>query len=329
MASSEGTIRIGYVPEHYLTPLHLALKSTISSLPFKVTIKAFPSGTGHMITSLRANEIDIAIGLTEGWVAGLVGKTQLEKGDVDGGYKMVGEWVETPLRWAIVTGRNRNEINGVSDLKGGRVGVSRLGSGSHIMSFVLAQQQNWSSTVSPLRSVILGPFPSLRDGVIGGDPAAPDAPLAPSADFFMWEEFTTKPSFHPSESTPNPPLKKIGEIFTPWPSWHIVASTSTFPSPANDARLSQLFEALDSGIAAFEADREHVVKLLGTGELGCTYNETDVREWLKDVRFVKRGTRGVDNSVVSGVIDILKVADVIPKDIGNNDAIEKVVGISK
>lgn len=80
-----------------------------------------------MITSLRENEIDIGIGLTEGWVAGLVGKTQLEKGDVDGGYKMVGQWVETPLRWAIVTGRNRNEINGVNDLKGGRVGVSRLG----------------------------------------------------------------------------------------------------------------------------------------------------------------------------------------------------------
>ncbi|OAX82806.1 hypothetical protein ACJ72_02843 [Emergomyces africanus] len=331
MASSQDTIRIGYVPEHYLTPLHLALKSAIASLPFKVTIKPFPSGTGHMITSLRDNEIDIGIGLTEGWVAGLVGKAQLEKGDgEDGGYKMVGQWVETPLRWAIVTGRNRSEINGVDDLKGGRVGVSRLGSGSHIMSFVLAQQQNWSSTSSPLTPVILGPFPSLRDGVTGDDPAAaPDAPPTPSADFFMWEQFTTKPSFHPSESVPNPPLKKVGEIFTPWPSWHIAASVSTFPSPAQDARLSQLFQALDSGIAAFEADKEQVVKLLGTGELGCTYNEADAREWLKDVQFVKGGTRGVDKSVVGGVIDILKVADVVPKDIGNNDAIERVVGIFK
>lgn len=80
-----------------------------------------------MITSLRQNEIDVAIGLTEGWVAGLVGKTQLETGGKDGGYKIAGQWVETPLRWAIVTGRDRNEIQGVSDLKGGRVGVSRLG----------------------------------------------------------------------------------------------------------------------------------------------------------------------------------------------------------
>lgn len=80
-----------------------------------------------MITSLRQNEIDVAIGLTEGWVAGLVGKPQLEKGEKDGGYKLVGQWVETPLRWAIVTGHDRKDIQSVNDLKGGRVGVSRLG----------------------------------------------------------------------------------------------------------------------------------------------------------------------------------------------------------
>lgn len=82
-----------------------------------------------MITSLRGDEIDIAIGLTEGWVAGLVGKEQMAKNDGAGagGYKMIGQWVETPLRWAIVTGSDRDEIQGVEDLKGGRVGVSRLG----------------------------------------------------------------------------------------------------------------------------------------------------------------------------------------------------------
>jgi hypothetical protein len=114
--------------EHYLTPLHLALRSpAVSSLPFKIALTPFPSGTGHMITSLRGNEIDIAIGLTEGWVAGLAGKQQSSQSSGDGGYKVVGHWVDNPLRWAIVTGRNRAEVNGVSDLKDGRVGVSRLG----------------------------------------------------------------------------------------------------------------------------------------------------------------------------------------------------------
>ena len=48
-----------------------------------------------MITALRAGEIDVGIGLTEGWVAGL-GKAQ-EQGDRDGGFKLVGTYVETPL----------------------------------------------------------------------------------------------------------------------------------------------------------------------------------------------------------------------------------------
>lgn len=114
--------------EHYLTPLHLALRSpAASALPFQISLQPFPSGTGHMITSLRENEIDIGIGLTEGWVAGLVGKQQAQKDPASDGYRVVGHWVDNPLRWAIVTGRNRDEISSVRDLKDGRVGVSRLG----------------------------------------------------------------------------------------------------------------------------------------------------------------------------------------------------------
>ncbi|KAL2010584.1 hypothetical protein VTN00DRAFT_6391 [Thermoascus crustaceus] len=317
MASSL-TIRIGYVPEHYLTPLHLALRSpSLSKLPFRVQLTPFPSGTGHMISSLRENEIDVGIGLTEGWVAGLTGKQQTHKNAVSGGYKIVGQWVETPLRWAIVTGRERGEINNVGDLKGGRVGVSRLGSGSHIMSFVLAQQQGWGP--DSLSTVSLGPFNALRDGVTG---------TKPSAEFFMWEHFTTKSFFHPTASNPNPPLKKIGEIFTPWPSWHIVASDCTFPDPEKDENLAKLFEALDEGIREFERDAGQVVKLLGTGELGCHYEEEDAKEWLKDVKFVK-GTRGVDKKVVEGAVDVLKGAGVVAEDMPIEEAVKRVTGISK
>ncbi|EGD93020.1 hypothetical protein TESG_00577 [Trichophyton tonsurans CBS 112818] len=327
MASEPSTIRIGYVPEHYLAPLHLAIRSSeASSLPFKISLISFPSGTGHMITSLRQNEIDVAIGLTEGWVAGLVGKPQLEKGEKDGGYKLVGQWVETPLRWAIVTGHDRKDIQSVNDLKGGRVGVSRLGSGSHIMSFVLAQQQSWPSS-SPLTPTILGPFPSLRDGVTGSNPEQPDAQPSPTADFFMWEQFTTKPYFEPTTAFPKPPLKKIGEIYTPWPSWQIAASTRTFPSPESDSRLTQLFSLLDSGISTFQTESEKVVQQLGTGEFGCTYSESDAKEWLKDVRFVKGSTRGADKRVIEGVVTVLKTAGVVPEDISNDEAVNRVIGI--
>ena len=77
-----------------------------------------------MITSLQANEIDIGIGLTEGWVAGL-GKAAAEHKDA--GYKMVGTYVETPLCWAISTGANRDDITSVDGLKGKKMGFSRIG----------------------------------------------------------------------------------------------------------------------------------------------------------------------------------------------------------
>ena len=82
-------LRIGYVPEHFSTPLHFAL--THYGLNAKTI--PFPSGTGHMVTALRAGEIDIGIGLTEGWIAGL-GKEGYEG---DGGYRLVGTYVDTPL----------------------------------------------------------------------------------------------------------------------------------------------------------------------------------------------------------------------------------------
>jgi len=291
-------IRIGYVPEHYLLPLHLAK----SRFPFPVELISFPSGTGHMITSLRSDSIDLAIGLTEGWVAGLL----TAQGQKERGYSIVGSWVENPLRWAVVTGRNRDDIQTVEDLKQHRrVGVSRLGSGSHVMAFVLAQQEGWlrstkDSKSEGLTTVTLGPFADLRDGVTGKDGQAA------AADFFMWEYFTTKPYFH-GEKTP---LKNIGEIYTPWPSWHIAASSSTFPDPEHDVRLAQLFETLDEGVKEFNASPDEGVRMLGTGELGCHYTEEDAREWLKGVKFFDV-TRGVNGEVMDGVVKVLQTAGVI------------------
>jgi hypothetical protein len=193
------------------------------------------------------------------------------------------------------------------------------------MSFVLAQQQGWKA--DSLTTVPLGPFGPLRDGVSGIDESKPNE-KNPKAEFFMWEEFTTKPYFHPTAEKPNPPLKKIGEIFTPWPSWMVVASTKLFPDPEKDQRLNSLFQAFDQGIKDFEADTAQVVKLLGTGELGCNYVEEDAKEWLKDVKFTD-STRGVDNRVIEGVVDVLKVAGVIDSAMSNDEAVQRVIGIKR
>ncbi|ERF76660.1 hypothetical protein EPUS_04480 [Endocarpon pusillum Z07020] len=311
MFDSSSPLRIGYVPEHYLLPLHL------STFPFPVQLVPFPSGTGHMITSFRSDSIDLAIGLTEGWVAGLL----TPQGQRERGYKIVGRWVQNPLRWAIVTGRNREDIGGLADLQTHRkVGVSRLGSGSHIMASVLAQQEGWSSSSGQSKTldiVPLGPLSDLIAGVTGKECADP------TADFFMWEHFTTKPHFHPKGS----PLKKIGEIYTPWPSWHIAASEKRFPRPESDEMLAKVFEVLDRGIKRFNSDAEVGVRMLGTGELGCYYSEVDAREWLTKAKFVDE-TRGVDRQVLAEVVKVLQGAGVVDTDtsITNGDG---VIGIEK
>jgi hypothetical protein len=308
--TSQNPLRIGYVPEHYLLPLHLAK----SHFPFPVELIPFPSGTGHMITSLRSDSIDLAIGLTEGWVAGLL----TSQGQKEKGYSIVGSWVKNPLRWAIVTGKNRSDINSVTDLRQHRrVGVSRMGSGSHVMAFVLAQREGWFSS-SPhsneekLPTVILGPFKELRDGVTSN-----------KADFFMWEHFTTKPFFHGEDT----PLKNIGEIYTPWPSWHIAASSKTFPDPAKDEKLQQVFKAFDRGVEEFRNNPDEGVRLLGTGELGCHYTEEDARDWLKAVEFTE-ATKGVDVAMMESVVKVLQGAGVInPATIITNG--DGVIGISR
>lgn len=299
-----------------------------------------------MITSLRSpstssEHIDLAIGLTEGWVAGLL-PPNIPKSPADRGYNIVGQWVQNPLRWSIVTGAKRPNFNSVSNLgkkiqsgKNLKVGVSRMGSGSHVMASVLAQREGWNH--KDVEFVKCGPFKDLRDAVNVPDEEQQSqqdgiAGAKAGADFFMWEHFTTKPYFHPTSSSPSVPLKHLGEIYTPWPSWLVVASTQSFPSPSEDPTLSEIFRTLDAGIREFDEDKASgangTVKLLGTGELGCTYGEEDAREWLKKVEFVDGGTRGLSAEMVGKVIDVLKEAGVV--EVADNEgAVESIVCISR
>ncbi|KAI1458481.1 periplasmic binding protein-like II [Annulohypoxylon moriforme] len=285
MADSSQPLRIGFVPEHFSTPLYFAQKY----FGLSATLIPFPSGTGHMITAIRSGEIDIGIGLTEAWVAGL-GK---EDTPGDGGYRIVGTYVETPLCWAISTGAKRPEITSVSSLKGSKIGISRIGSGSQVMGYVLADQQGWLTPgKSPYEDfVILQNFANLRNAVNDG-----------KADFFMWEHFTSKRYYDSGE------IRRVGEIYTPWSSWKIVASTERLLSgPSTDQRLLDLFKKLDEGVKYFGEHQDEAVKYIST-ELD--YSEADAREWLSTVRFATK-TEGVDLKVIQSCVDILRKAGVL------------------
>lgn len=172
------------------------------------------------------------------------------------------------------------------------------------MAYVLADQQGWLSPGSsePFSFHPLQTFAKLREAVNGS-----------TADFFMWEHFTSKKYYDNGE------IKRIGEIYTPWSSWKIVAASSLAGSTADD-RLKAFFDKLDQGVRYFDEHQDEAVEFIST-ELD--YSEADAREWLKTVKFSSR-TEGVNVKVIEETLTTLKKAGVL-----NDEAMEATEMISE
>lgn len=275
-----------------------------------------------MITSLSAHEIDIGIGLTEAWVSGLA---KAESEDRPAPYALVGTYVESPLRWAISTGARRTDIGvnadpgeWVKELRGRKMGVSRVGSGSYVMGFVVADKMGWLAAAAattatgdsssseegqkqPFEVVPLQTFEKLREGVNQEGGAA-------AADFFMWEHFTSKRYFDNGE------IRKIGEILTPWPSWHVVVK----PDLVGDERLEEFFTLVDQGVEWFAGHGDEAVEYIST-ELD--YSKEDAEEWMRTVQFAKE-VKGVRRSVVDETLTVLKKAGVVEEGVKGDEMVK-------
>ncbi len=162
------------------------------------------------------------------------------------------------------------------------------------MGFVLADTNNWlsssaaaASNVAPFDIIPLQTFAKLREGVNNK-----------SADFFMWEHFTSKRYYDNGE------IKRIGEIYTPWPSWHIVASNEALKE---QTQLEELLEKLNMGIEYFNNHYEEAVEYISTR---LDYSAEDAKEWLKTVRFAV-DVKGVRESVVEDTVAVLRKAGLI------------------
>lgn len=125
------------------------------------------------------------------------------------------------------------------------------------MGFVLAESFSWlkHSGEPPFPVVPLQTFAKLREAVNDG-----------TADFFMWEHFTSKRYYDKGE------IKKIGEIYTPWSSWKIVARDDKEVG----ARLPEVFKKLNQGVEYFLCHQEEAVTHISS-ELD--YSREDAREW--------------------------------------------------
>ncbi|KAI8340771.1 hypothetical protein BC941DRAFT_418140 [Chlamydoabsidia padenii] len=244
-----------------------------------------------MTSKLEDKSLDVAIALTEGLVAGI------SKGQ--DWYKIVGTYVDAPLCWAISTGRESRH-HSVDTLHKSNCGISRYGSGSQIMAYVLADQQGWLNKTTeeeegndddndeePMSFKVLNNFKAMRDSCNDG-----------STDFFMWELFTTKP-YHDTKE-----VSCIGKITPPWPAFMFAAHVDVLDCP----ELPRTLQAIQKATSLFMDQKDdesikHIIRILD-------YQEQDVRDWFKTVHYAPDHT-GISQRALQVTVSTLQKAGVI------------------
>ncbi len=190
-------LRIGGVPEHFNLPWHLALEARrvrgrSASRSRGATI---PTAPGAMAQALRDGELDAALLLTEGAVAGVAGGGPAR--DREPVHRLAAVWgIHVPAASRFRT---------VGGPRGARYAISRMGSGSHLMAFVHARAQGW-------------PVEQLELVTVGNLDGAVEAFAAGNADVFFWEKLMTKPLVDEGK------FRRIGEFTAPWPAFVVCAA---------------------------------------------------------------------------------------------------------
>lgn len=269
-------LRIGYVREHFCSPL-LQFEAEDKGSTF--TLVECPSGTGQLISRLTNDEIDIAIALTDPLIAGIAKGSEA--------YKLVGSYVTSPLRWAVITGHKPSAYNQISDLQGSTIGISRNGSGSQTMAYVMALQQRWPT--SELKFQVNNDIRGLINSVNDGTTSA-----------FMWEWFTTKPFADAGE------CRFIGQVPTPWPSWLIAAH----PTRGEPAAVRTFLNNLSHHVRAFASKEARAGPSVKFVMDTFGYPETDVKEWLDAVEYPE-DCATIPWNVITDTLGVLQQAGVV------------------
>ncbi|MEY3585764.1 MAG: hypothetical protein RLZZ243_828 [Bacteroidota bacterium] len=194
--------KIGGVPEHFNLPWRNAIEEgAFQSIGVELHWSDMTGGTGQMIKGLQAGSIDIAVLLTEG-----ITRAILQGLDA----KILNVYVASPLCWGLHVPADQT-IKKLSDLNGKTFAISREGSGSHLMAYVKAQQEQWS--LDELKFNVVG-------DVYGGIWALNNG----QAQGFLWEKFTTSPFVDQGK------CRLLDEVFTPWPCFVIAVRSEIVQS---------------------------------------------------------------------------------------------------
>ena len=240
------TIKIAGVPEHFNLPWHMCIENgEFEEVGINLEWTDVPEGTGKMCQMLRDGETDIAVILTEGIVK-----------DINAGNdcKIVQVYVQSPLIWGIHVDA-KSKYKELADLKNKKPAISRMGSGSHLMSIVNANNQNWDTS-------------TLQFEIVNTIDGAVEALSSGKADYFMWERFMTKPLVD------NGTFRRIADCPTPWPCFVIAVRNEVLQKHPNT--INQILEIINMTTEEFKM----IPSIDRT--LASKYNQKieDIQEWL-------------------------------------------------
>lgn len=248
------TVKIAGVPEHFNLPWHLCIENgefDVTGIDLQWT--DVPEGTGKMCQMLRDGSTDIAVILTEGIIKDIAAGNAAS---------IVQVYVQSPLIWGIHVAAT-SEFYQLSDLENKVSAISRLGSGSHLMSYVNAEQNQWKTN-------------ELQFEIVNTIDGAVEALQTGKADYFLWERFMTKPLVDKGI------FRRIADCPTPWPCF-VIAVRNTFLEQ-NASTVALILDTINTTTSEFK----QIPSIDRT--LASRYNQKleDIQEWLKVTRWSEK-----------------------------------------
>ena len=240
------TIKIAGVPEHFNLPWQLAIENNeFKDQDINLQWTNVPEGTGKLCEMLRNGETDLAVILTEGIIKDILNGNPS---------KIVQVYVESPLIWGIHVAAH-SKFQSVAELKDTRVAISRRGSGSELMAYVNAHNNNW-------------PTDNLQCEIINTIDGAVEALTHEKADYFMWERFMTKPLVDKGI------FRRLDDCLTPWPSFVIAATDDLIKKqPQVIDQVLQTINAKTIGFKEIPAINETIANRFNQ-------KTTDIDQWI-------------------------------------------------
>jgi len=282
------TINIGGVPEHFNLAWYLGLKNAeYKAADINLRWKDYFGGTGAMCKGLRNGDIDMAVILTEGIIKDIIAGNKC---------KIVQVFVKTPLIWGIHVAANSKYKN-INELKGTKAAISRYGSGSHLMTYVNAENNSWDLKKDLDFEVIKN-----LDGAIEGLTVG-------KADYFMWEKFMTKPIVDKGV------FRRIEECPSPWPCF-VVAVREDFLK-TNKESVKTILNIVNSTTEEFK-DIPSIDRMIAN-----RYEQEleDVQEWLS---LTEWSQENISKETVAKVQDELFALNIIPEKWDYKDLVEEL-----